>query len=78
MVQFEFTTPLASKVNRKTIAKSFFKDNVLYTVWVSALTNIFEAEGGYGNTLVGLKILFSSCTLIDSLTKKDSIIVNFV
>ncbi len=55
---FEFTTPLASKVNRKTIAKSYFKENVLYTAWVSALTSIFEADGGYGDTLIGMRDSF--------------------
>ena len=55
---FEFITPLASKVNRKTIAKSYFRDNILYTTWISALTSIFENEGGYSQTLYDLRDSF--------------------
>lgn len=56
---FSFVTPLAPSVQRKTIVKSIFKDNALFTVWVSALTSVFEAEGGFGPTLLSTRESFS-------------------
>ena len=56
---FSFVTPLAPSVQRKTIVKSVFKDNALYTVWVSALTSVFDAEGGFGPALLDTRDSFS-------------------
>ena len=57
-LQFEFISPLASNVNRKTIVKSFLKDGVLYTIWISALNSIYDNEDGYGPTLYELRNSF--------------------
>lgn len=43
-LNFEFITPLAEGVNRKTIAKGFLKNSNLYVIWISGLTNVFEGE----------------------------------
>lgn len=54
---FEFDTPLASSVLRRTIVKTYFKNNTLYTVWLSALASVFE-ENGYGPSLYEIRSSF--------------------
>ena len=55
---FEFVTPLAPQVQRKTINKTMLRDGKLYSAWISALTSVFDAEGGYGPTLYKLRDSF--------------------
>jgi hypothetical protein len=55
---FEFVTPLAPQVQRKTINKTVLRDGKLYSAWISALTSVFDAEGGYGPTLYKLRDSF--------------------
>lgn len=48
-LDFTFDTPIAEGIYRRTAARTFFRNGSLYTVWISALSNIFE--GDYGKTL---------------------------
>ncbi len=54
VLQFEYITPLAAEVNRKTICKAYFlpKSKEIKAIWVSALTGVFESD--YGETLNGV------------------------
>lgn len=45
ILYFRFSTPLAKQVNRETIAKAYLsKKGVLYVLWISGLTSVFEGE----------------------------------
>lgn len=46
---FEYLTPLAREVNRKTRAVAYFKDGSLSVLWLSCLQSVFE--GAFGDTL---------------------------
>lgn len=50
-LDFEFLTPLAESVNRRTIARAIFRpeSSKLTVVWISALSSV--VEGDYGRTL---------------------------
>ena len=50
-LDFEFLTPLAESVNRRTIAKAIFRpeSRSLTVLWISALSSV--VEGDYGRTL---------------------------
>jgi len=54
---FEFDTPLASSVLRRTIVKSYFKKNILVTIWLSALVSVFD-DDGYGTSLNEIRSSF--------------------
>ena len=54
---FDFDTPLASSVLRRTIVKSYLRNNILVTVWLSALVSVFD-EGGYGSSLNEIRSSF--------------------
>ena len=56
---FSFVTPLAPSVQRKTIVKAVIKGNSIFTVWLSALTSVFDAEGGFGPTLLAMRESFT-------------------
>eukprot|EP01041_Mallomonas_annulata_P006741 gene6741-13657_t len=43
-LNFAFTSPLAESINRKTIAKSFYHNEKIYTIWLSGLTSVFDGE----------------------------------
>ena len=53
---FEFNTPLAEEVNRKTIAKAYYRGDSLLVVWISALTSVYE--GDYSEQLYNLRNTF--------------------
>jgi hypothetical protein len=53
---FEFTTPLAEEVYRKTIAKAYYRQDSLAVFWISALSSVFE--GDYSEQLTKLRNSF--------------------
>ena len=54
-LEFEFETPLAEAVTRRTLVKSFYTPNTqqLTSVWVSALDSVFKGE--YGDSLRAIR-----------------------
>jgi hypothetical protein len=56
ILTFEFSTPLAEEVTRKTIAKCFFRSGTLLVVWVSALSSVWD--GDYASKLNSLRDSF--------------------
>lgn len=59
VLEFDYITPLAAEVNRKTICKAYFlpESKEIRAVWVSALTGVFESD--YGETLDGVARSFA-------------------
>lgn len=55
-LEFDYTTPFAEEVLRKTIAKTYLKDGQLYTIWISGLTSAFDSD--YGQKLEAMKQSF--------------------
>lgn len=53
---FDFLTPLAKGVNRRTISKVYFRRGNLYTAWISGLESVFE--GDYSKTLFAVRESF--------------------
>ena len=56
VLTFEFSTPLAEEVTRKTIAKCYFRSGTLLVVWVSALSSVWD--GDYASKLSSLRDSF--------------------
>ena len=56
-VSFDFTTPVAVGVNRKTLTKTLLKNGSLYTIWISALESV--VEGDYSKALLDLRDSFT-------------------
>ena len=56
---FEFITPLAEAIRRRTIVKSFFspKDLTLTSTWISALENVYDQD--FGKELFAIRNSFS-------------------
>ena len=54
-LEFEFETPLAEAVTRRTLVKTFYNPSTqqLTSVWVSALDSVFKGE--YGDTLRAIR-----------------------
>mmetsp|Transcript_6534 Transcript_6534/g.10991 ORF Transcript_6534/g.10991 Transcript_6534/m.10991 type:complete len:290 (+) Transcript_6534:46-915(+) len=46
---FDFITPLAEGVNRRTLGKGYLREGYLYVLWISGLSNVIE--GDYAVTL---------------------------
>ena len=58
-LMFEFITPLAEAIRRRTIVKSFFspKDLTLTSTWISALENVYDQD--FGKELFAIRNSFS-------------------
>lgn len=54
---FDFVTPLAEGIRRRTIAKAFLRKNDLICVWVSSLESVMDAD--YGTTLESIRNSFT-------------------
>lgn len=55
-LSFTFDSPISEGVFRRTIAKTVLRNNLLYTVWVSALKSVFDSD--YGSTLENIRVSF--------------------
>eukprot|EP00601_Ochromonadales_sp_CCMP2298_P025003 CAMPEP_0173290490 /NCGR_PEP_ID=MMETSP1143-20121109/11591_1 /TAXON_ID=483371 /ORGANISM="non described non described, Strain CCMP2298" /LENGTH=228 /DNA_ID=CAMNT_0014229551 /DNA_START=212 /DNA_END=898 /DNA_ORIENTATION=- len=43
-LDFDFETPIVEGVNRRTLARGFFRDGQLYVLWISGLSSVLEGE----------------------------------